>query len=369
MTLLMRTASLAAMLALSAPAMAQISFYQFGGFQGRTFTTDHPVGDFEETPFRDRASAVIVGGDRNDRWEVCEQPGFRGHCVLLSRGEYSSLTAMGLNGRISSVRAAARDGGRDNDRYALVAPVGQIDLYESEGFRGRSYSASAPIADLRGGGFNDRASSAVVTGTRWEVCEDARFNGRCAVLRPGQYPSLAAMGLNDRVSSLRAVGSGATIEEGRYAPPPVVSHDYRRRAEERIYEARVTAVRAVVEEAGQRCWVEREQVAREGGEPNVQNALIGAVLGGILGHQVGGGNRNVATGIGAVAGAAIGSNVGRQGGGPVTQDVQRCTRAPGQAHPAYWDVTYEFRGQPYQVQMTTAPGQTISVNEQGEPRV
>ena len=51
-----------------------------------------------------------------------------------------------------------------------------------------------------------------------------------------------------------------------------------------------------------------------------------------------------------------------------TQNVQRCTRDPGQAHAAYWDVTYSFRGQEYRVQLNRAPGRTVTVNDQGEPR-
>lgn len=48
---------------------------------------------------------------------------------------------------------------------------------------------------------------------------------------------------------------------------------------------------------------------------------------------------------------------------------QRCVNDPGQARPAYWDVTYNFiRGQDHRVQMTSAPGDTISVNVKGEPR-
>ena len=49
--------------------------------------------------------------------------------------------------------------------------------------------------------------------------------------------------------------------------------------------------------------------------------------------------------------------------------MQRCTSAPGQARPDYWDVTYNFRGQEYRVQMTTPPGEYVTVNRQGEPRV
>jgi len=95
------------------------------------------------------------------------------------------------------------------------------------------------------------------------------------------------------------------------------------------------------------------------------------VIGGILGHQVGGGSgKDVATAIGVVGGAAVGANVNRDNNGQqvVTQNVQRCTSAPAQAQPDYWDVTYNFRGQDYRMQMTTPPGAYVTVNRQGEPR-
>ena len=99
--------------------------------------------------------------------------------------------------------------------------VSQVIFYEHEGFTGRSLTAESAVADFRQSGFNNRASSAVVRGERWEVCDQAGYDGRCVVLRPGQYASLAAMGLNDRVSSVRTVNISARIDDGRYAPPPV----------------------------------------------------------------------------------------------------------------------------------------------------
>ena len=69
--------------------------------------------------------------------------------------------------------------------------------------------------------------------------------------------------------------------------------------------------------------------------------------------------------VGALGGAAIGSNVGRDGR---TQDVQRCTNVSGTGRPDYYDVTYNFRGQDHRVQMTVPPGPTVTVNAQGEPR-
>lgn len=255
---------------------------------------------------------------------------------------------------------------------ALAAPaLAQITFYEHDNYQGRNYTTQNNVQDLQRRGFNDRASSAVVGQQLWEICENASFQGRCTVLRPGQYPSLAAMGLNDRVSSVRAVRRNARIDDSRYAPAPQATADFRRRGQERLFEARVTSSRAVFGAPEQRCWMEREQVPQSSNQPHVPGAILGAVLGGVLGHQVGGGTgRDIATAGGVVAGAVIGSKVGqsRSGNGGM-RDVQRCADKPGSARPAYWDVSYVHRGQQHQVQMTSAPGATVTVNRQGEPRV
>src|SRR5215213_10343775 len=72
----------------------------------------------------------------------------------------------------------------------------QVTFYEHDGFQGRSFTADRTIFNFDRLGFNDLASSATVRGGSWEVCTDARFEGRCVVLRPGDYPSLRSIGLN-----------------------------------------------------------------------------------------------------------------------------------------------------------------------------
>lgn len=254
----------------------------------------------------------------------------------------------------------------------------QITFYENDGFQGRSFTTSRQVRNFERVGFNDRASSVVVTSQRWEVCDDVRFSGRCVVLRPGQYPSLRAMGLNDRVSSVRAVRRNARIDEARYAPAwtpppqpaPVHAYDTRPHNDERLFEVNVTSVRAIVGPPEQRCWIEREQVAQQHRESNVPGALAGALIGGVLGHQVGDGRgKDLATVGGAIAGGAIGAQVGRDDQPQTrTQDVQRCRTVPSQAKPSMWDVSYSFRGQEHRVQMSSPPGRTIRVNQEGEPR-
>ena len=94
----------------------------------------------------------------------------------------------------------------------------QVTFYENEGFQGRSFTSQQRINNFARFGFNDRASSAIVARNRWEICEDVRFDGRCVVLRPGRYPSLASMGLNNRISSMRAVAANARIETAATHP-------------------------------------------------------------------------------------------------------------------------------------------------------
>ena len=244
----------------------------------------------------------------------------------------------------------------------------QVTFYENDGYSGRSVNTQQTVTDFSRYGFNDRASSVLVERERWEVCEDAGFRGRCMVLRQGRYPSLAAMGLNDRISSARAVSARTQVEDDHYAPVPTPVYDDHRRRGERLYQADVTNVRAVGGPPEQRCWMEREQV-RQRGDASVGGGIVGAVIGGILGHQVGGGTgRDIATVGGAVAGGAIGANVGRSNGGVSSRDVQRCANDAQPARTEYWDVTYNFRGVEHRMQMTTQPGATVTVNRQGEPR-
>ena len=243
----------------------------------------------------------------------------------------------------------------------------QITFYEGEGFRGRAFTASQQVPNFDRTGFNDRTSSIVIERGRWEVCEHANFRGRCAVLRRGSYDTLAESGLGNSISSVRPAANRRRYDNEVSAPLETPNYAWRRRANERVFEAPVTSVHAVMGAPTERCWVERQQVNDNRGDRNVGGAIAGALIGGVLGHQVGGGSgKDLATVGGAVAGGVIGSNVGRDGSGG-SRDVRRCENTTS-GTPAYWDVSYNFRGQEHQMQMTTPPGNTIAVNRDGEPR-
>ena len=371
-----KTALAVAALTLSAHAAAEVVFYESESFQGRSFTAEKQVRNLERAGFSDRASSAVVA---SGQWEVCDGDRFGGRCMVLRPGKYPSPASMGLSDRIASMRAVNASARIDDSRYAPTPVTASttglpvITFYEGENFQGRSFSTEKRLGNFDRAGFNDQARSVAVVGDRWEVCEDAKFRGRCVVLRPGRYPSLAAMGLNERLASVRQVNRNASIDESRYAPAPLPVYDNRRRRNERVYEAKVTSVRAVVGTPEQRCWIEKEQVPQDRSKISIPGALIGAVIGGVLGHQVGSGSGNTAATVGgAVAGGAAGSQVGRLGIGgqkAETRDVQRCDTAPSQAQPDHYDVTYEFRGQEHHMQTTTPPGATVTVNQRGEPRV
>lgn len=441
-------------------ASAQVTLYEREGFEGDAITTHRQISDLGQFGFNDSASSVVVNGNRTERWQVCEDVRFTGRCAVLEPGRYPSLRSMGLNNRITSVQSLARVAIEQPPVAPVPAAVRAV-MYQREGLEGRAMVATEDVADLRRSGFNDRVSSMEVFGGPWEMCQDNNFGGRCIVLRPGQYRSLANLGLDNRLSSMRILmrdrgpgsdpahvvfypqenfggralmtrgesvelnrsvnnsriasaqlhggpwelcqGSGfsgncVVLRQGNYPslramglpdgftsarvvgvdrPPQAVAaagptFDPRRRNNERLFDAQVTAVRAVVGTPEQRCWIEPEQIPQQrSSSNNLPGALIGAVIGGILGHQVGGGSgRDLATIGGVIAGGAIGNTVGRDGQ-PVTpaRDVERCVDIPGQAQVQFWDVTYDFRGQSHTVQMTTEPGRTIKVNRNGEPRV
>jgi hypothetical protein len=97
--------------------------------------------------------------------------------------------------------------------FATAAHAAEITLYTHDNFGGPAITVRDPVSDLSRAGFNDRVSSARVASGRWELCENANFDGRCIVLGPGEYRKLE--GFNDVLSSLREAGpDGARGDRG-----------------------------------------------------------------------------------------------------------------------------------------------------------
>ena len=178
-------------------AAQEIVLYQGENFRGPEFRARDSVSDLARVGFNDRASSVTV---RGGSWQLCSDSFYRGQCVTLGPGNYSSLGAMGLNNAVSSLREVGWNGGGGGGG----GPIGgSIVLFDSPGMTGRSYTLNGPMRNFEGTGFNDRAVSAIVNSGTWQLCADADFQSSCEVLGPGQWPNLGSV--TGRVSSARPV--------------------------------------------------------------------------------------------------------------------------------------------------------------------
>ena len=251
-----------------------------------------------------------------------------------------------------------------------IATLRQADDLATSGGRISDVDQLAMLASQRAGLAQEaaRARSDEAALMMQRRANDAQLTANMS-RRQAEAAQVQAVDAQRQAEDAQRLATSMQPRADVYAAP---AYDYRRRQNERLYEANVSYVRAVVGPPQQRCWVTREQVDNRGSAGiNVPGAIIGGAIGGIIGHQIGGGRgQDIATGVGIVGGAAVGANVGRGPDGAVyTQNVQRCEYVPTSASLDYWDVTYNFAGYEHRVQMTTPPGSTILVNAEGEPRV
>lgn len=84
------------------------------------------------------------------------------------------------------------------------SPLLQITFYEDKNFQGRRYDCDCDCADFHT--YLSRCNSIKVEGGTWAVYERPNFAGYMYILPQGEYPEYQRwMGLNDRLSSCRAV--------------------------------------------------------------------------------------------------------------------------------------------------------------------
>jgi hypothetical protein len=102
---------------------------------------------------------------------------------------------------------------------------------------------------------------------------------------------------------------------------------------------------------------------------NGAGAVVGALFGAALGNAVGGGNsRTLSTGIGMIAGAALGNHAEAQEAGRDAATVQRCrdvTRTEQRV--VAYDVVYDYQGVQRSVRMAQPPGDRILLDVQVVP--
>jgi uncharacterized protein YcfJ len=100
----------------------------------------------------------------------------------------------------------------------------------------------------------------------------------------------------------------------------------------------------------------------------IAGTAIGAIAGGLLGNQVGGGKgRTLATVAGAVGGGYAGHEIQerRQETNTVTSTVRKCDSVPGKSSDRIvaYDVRYEYNGVTRTTRMDHDPGDRVEVQE------
>lgn len=125
----------------------------------------------------------------------------------------------------------------------------------------------------------------------------------------------------------------------------------------------VSSVPVIQQVAVPRQVCNQQQVITPQQQSSGAGGLVGAVVGGLLGNTIGHGTgRAAATGIGVIAGAAVGDNVERRGNAPVASTQQACsTQTFYENRTVGYNVTYEYAGKQYQVQMPYDPGPTVQL--------
>lgn len=102
----------------------------------------------------------------------------------------------------------------------------------------------------------------------------------------------------------------------------------------------------------------------------IAGSLLGAVAGGVLGHQFGGGHgREVATIAGALGGGYAGNRVqsGMQNNDTYTTQSERCSTVYDKSEKMLgYDVTYKIGDQQGKVRMDHDPGTQIPLNKSGQ---
>ena len=120
------------------------------------------------------------------------------------------------------------------------------------------------------------------------------------------------------------------------------------------------------------CWDEQvyhEVSARRSATPKI----FGAIIGGVIGNQFGGGSgRDIMTAAGAALGASVAADQQRLNHPNrfYTSTERRCemnTEWRREERIIGWDVTYEYQGDTYQARMQEAPGDRIRIRVDVQP--
>ncbi len=193
------------LLALQAPSFSQtaeITFYEYAGFGGRSLTLRGYTPNFGDIGFNDKAASIVV---RSGTWQLCNDANFGGACVTLSRGEYRTLDSR-IDGQLSSAREVGTYG-NETGNYGNYRR-GSVEIFDRTDFQGTSILLDRDSGNFSNNGFNDRVRSIIVHDGTWTLCTDQGFGGNCRTYSRGRYANLGR-GASGEISSARISGGDA----------------------------------------------------------------------------------------------------------------------------------------------------------------
>lgn len=169
-----------------------ITVFKDRNFRGTSATYTRDMPSLSSVGFNRNISSLRVGP--GERWEICDQPNYRGRCVVVY-DEESNLGANNWDNKIASFR---RVSGGTTPNPGPSNPY--IVLFDQVNYRGNPTNYNGPT-----GNINRRARSVTIGSGSWELCDGYNYSGRCQTVTISQA-NLANIGLS-RVRSVRPAGS------------------------------------------------------------------------------------------------------------------------------------------------------------------
>ena len=180
------------------PASAGITLFADGNYEGTSATFRQDVPNLGAHGLDDKASSVRVGA--GEQWELCADRNYLGRCVVVSADE-ARLETSSWGDVVSSIRRARPGSSRSSSPGLHEDTTAYIVLFEEPRYQGLPRNYRGPAS----GGMG-RVQSVTIGRGVWQLCDGARFSGRCVVV-DRSVPDLDGYGLNNRVASVRPIDS------------------------------------------------------------------------------------------------------------------------------------------------------------------
>ncbi len=172
----------------------KIIIYQDSNFGGASREVTGDMSSLTSIGFNDRISSIKVLGSV---WVGYEHSGYQGRQYILEEGDYANWGAwQGSNDQLSSLKKLNPD----------IGETPQITLYQHGNYGGKAVNFTYGIDNLSYYHFNDEVSSLKVKSGIWILYEHSGYRGKQNIVTEGSYSSAGSWsGGNDQVSSLRPI--------------------------------------------------------------------------------------------------------------------------------------------------------------------